>query len=91
MDSGDKLRAVIGFVAKTLVVGKDPPKLRIITLPLVDQYTDELCLDKLVVPLPGRADVLDKKRRDSRLKARIVATVGATVVAAIDGFGFCGE
>jgi len=91
LSGGDKLRSVVGFVAKTLVVRKDASKLRLVTLALIDQYPDELCLDKLVVPLPGRTDVLDKKRRDSRLKARIVATVGATVVAAIDGFGFCGK
>jgi hypothetical protein len=61
---------------------------RIVTLALIDQYPDELCLDKLVVPLPGRADTLDEKRRDCRLKAGIVAAVSATVVPAIDGFGF---
>jgi len=27
-------------------------------LALVDQYADELCLDELVVPLPGRPDAL---------------------------------
>jgi hypothetical protein len=91
LDGGDKLRAVVGFVAKTLVVCKYPPKLGIVALALVDQDTDELCLDELVVPLPGGADALDKKRRDCRLKARIVTAVGATVVAAIDGFGFRGE
>jgi len=91
LGSGDKLRAVVGFVAKPLVVCKDPPKLCIVTLTLVDQYADELCLDKLVVLLPGRVDALDEKRRNCRLKARIVTAVGATVVAAIDGFGFRGE
>ena len=91
MGSGDKLRAVVSFVSKTLVVGEDPSKRRIVTLALIDQHTNELCLDKLVVPLPGRADALVKKRRNRRLKTRIIATVGTTVVPAIDRFGFCGK
>ena len=91
LSGGDKFRSVVGFVAKTLVVRKDAPKLRLVTLTLVDQYANELRLDKLVVPLPGRADTLAEKRRDRCLEASIVAAVGATVVAAIDGFGFCGE
>ena len=91
MGGGDELGPVIGFVAKTLVVRKYPPKLRIVALTLVDQYTNELCLDKLVVPLPGRPDALYEKRRDCRLEASIVAAVGTTVVSAIDGFGFRGE
>ena len=28
LSGGDKLRAVVGFIAKTLVVGEDAPKLR---------------------------------------------------------------
>ncbi len=91
MSIGDELRPVIGFVAKTLVVREYPSKLRIVALALVDQYPDELCLDKLVVPLPGRPDALVEKRRDRCLKARIVATVGTAVVPTIDKFGFRGE
>ena len=91
MGGGDELRSIVGFITKTLIVRKDAPKLRIVALTLVDQDTDELCLDKLVVPLPGRPDALTKKRRDCRLKASIVAAVGTTVVSAIDGFGFRGE
>jgi len=91
LGGGDEFRPVIGFVAKTLVVGECPPKLRIEALALIDQHTDELRLDKLVVPLPGRADALTEKRDDRRLKASIVAAVSATVVPAIDGFGFRGE
>ena len=91
MSGGDKLRSVVGFVAKTLVVRKDTPKLRLVTLALVDQCPNELRLDKLVVPLPGRVDTFAEKRRDCRLEASIVAAVGTTVVSAIDGFGFRGE
>ena len=88
---GDELRPVIGSVAKTLVVREYPSKLRIVALALVDQHPNELCMDELVVPLPGRPDALNEKRRDCRLKASIVAAFGATVVPAIDGFGFRGE
>ena len=91
MSGGDKLRSVVGFVAKTLVVRKDASKLRLVTLALVDQCPNELRLDKLVVPLPGRPDALVEKRRDRYLKARIVATVGTAVVPTIDKFGFRGE
>ena len=88
MGRGDKLRPVIGSVAKTLVVREDPSKLRIVALALVDQHPNELCMDELVVPLPRRPDALVEKRRDRCLKARIVATVGTAVVSAIDKFGF---
>ena len=90
-NGGDKLRAVVSFVSKTLVVREDPPLRRIVTLTLVDQHTNELCLDKLVVSLPGRVDTFAEKRCDCRQEASIVAAVGATVVPAIDGFGFRGE
>ncbi len=91
MGGGDKLRPVVGFVAKTLVVRKDASKVRLVTLALIDQYPDEFCVDKLVAPLPGRVDTFAEKRRDCRLEASIVAAVGTTVVSAIDGFGFRGE
>src|SRR5712691_12934595 len=91
LGGGDKLRSIVGPVAQTLVVGKDPPKLRIIVVALVDQYTDKLCLDKRVVPLPTRADALAQKRRDRRLEASVVATVGAAVVPAIGEFAFGGQ
>ncbi len=91
MGGGDELRSVVGLVMKTLVVCKDPPKLRIVALALVDQYADELRLDKGMVPLPRGADALAEKRRDRRLEAGIVAAVGATVVAAVDEFAFRGQ
>jgi site-specific recombinase XerC len=50
-----------------------------------------LDLDKRVAPLPTRADSLVQKRRDRRLEAGVVATVGATVVPAIDEFAFRGQ
>ena len=91
MGIGDELRPVIGYVAKTLIVGEDPSKLWIVALALVDQDPDKFCVDELVIPLTGWPDVLAQKRRNRRLKARIVAAVGTAVVAAIDKFGFCGE
>jgi hypothetical protein len=56
LGGGNELRPVVGFVTKTLIICQDPPKLRIVTLALVDQHPDELRLDKLMVPLPGRSD-----------------------------------
>ena len=41
-----------------------------------------------MVPLPAWADPLAKKRRNRRLKARVIAAVGAAVVPAIDEFAF---
>ena len=91
MGGGDELRSVVGFIAKTLVVGEYPLMLRIVTLALVDQCPDELRLDKRVVSLPRGADALAEKHRDRCLKAGIVAAVGATVVAAVDEFAFRGQ
>ena len=91
MSGGDKLRSVVGFIAKTLVVRKYPPKLRIVALTLVDQDTDELCLDKLVVPLPGRPDALGENRCDRCQEAGVITAVGTAVVAAVCKFTFCGE
>jgi hypothetical protein len=91
LGGGDELGPVVGFIAKTLVIGKDPPKLDLVAFALIDQYPDELCLDKLVVPLPGRPEALLEKRCDRRLEARIIATVGTTVVPAVDRFSFRGQ
>ena len=55
----------------------------------VDQHADKLRLDKRVAPLPTRADSLAKQRRDRRLEASIVATVGAAIVPTIGEFAFC--
>jgi hypothetical protein len=43
-----------------------------------------------MTPLPTGTDALGKKRRDRRLKAGIIAPVGATIVLAVGEFAFCG-
>jgi len=90
LGGGDQLGAIIGLIAPTLVVGEDPPKLAIVEVALIDQHADELRLDKLMAPLPARADTLTKKRRDCRLEARVIAAVGAAIIPAIDKFTFRG-
>jgi len=90
LGSGDQLCAIIGLVAQTLVVGENPPQLRIVALALVDHHADELRLDKRVAPLPARADSLAQKRRNRRLKAGVVAAVGAAVVPTIGTCAFRG-
>jgi hypothetical protein len=88
LGGSDKLSSIIGLVAQTLIVGEDSPKLRIVALALVDQHADKLPLDKLMAPLPTRADSLAQKRRNRRLKAGVVTAVSAAVVPAIDEFAF---
>ena len=90
MGGGDELGSIIGLVAKNLVVGEDPPQLPIVALTLVDQDADELCLHKLMTPLPSRADALTKKSGNSRLETSVVTAVSTTVVAAISEFAFSG-
>jgi hypothetical protein len=88
LGGGDQLGAIIGLIAQTLVIGKYPPKLPIVEVALVDQHADELRLEKLMAPLPTRADTLTKKRRNCRLETGVVAAVGAAIIPAIDKFAF---
>jgi hypothetical protein len=78
------------------MVDSAPENIKIIAhrhlpLALVDQYSDELRLDVLVVPLPDRADALIENRGDRRLEAGVITTIGTAVVAAVGKFAFCGE
>jgi hypothetical protein len=86
----DQLWPIVGLLAHVLVIGEDSPQLRIVEVTLIQQHTDEWPLHKRMTPLPTGADALGKKRRDRRLKARIVAPVGAAIVPAVGEFAFCG-
>jgi hypothetical protein len=60
--------AIVRLIAQTLVVGEDPPQLRIVALALIDPYADKLPLHKRMTPLAAGAYPLAKKRRDCRLE-----------------------
>ena len=86
MGGSDQLGAIVGLVSQTLVVGEYPAQLRIVEVALVDERSNELPMDKLVVPLPTRADTLTKKRRDCGLETSVVTAIGTAVITAVDKF-----
>ena len=84
---GYMIGGVIGYLPQRVILGQGRAQIGRVELAAIDEFAGKLSLYDIVAPLltgTTRADTSLQQSPDRSLEARVVATIRATIVPAVD-------